>query len=245
MRTSERRPPGLLTHLVVLAVMSLLVTLGVWQLHRLAWKEDVLARVDALQTAPASPLDAALRRLHEGEDVEFLRVVADCPGLDRSRYLRLVTMRERVAGFRAISACKVSKAPFEAVLVDRGFVADADAARLPQGGGGEGHRAVVGILRHPDRPTFVTPANRPAENAWFSRDPAAMAAALGAGSVAPVLLFLESPPPKGFGPTPAPLPVQISNNHLGYALTWFGLAAALAGVYAGFWRQGRRRGPEV
>jgi surfeit locus 1 family protein len=241
MRTSERRRPGPLTHLVVLAALALLVTLGVWQLHRLAWKEDIVERVAALQAAPAAPLEDALRRLADGEDVEFLRVVADCPGLDRARYLRLMTIRDRVAGFRAVSACRVADAPFAAVLVDRGFVADADAARLPQAeGDDEGHRPVVGILRRPDPSTFVTPANRPADNAWYSRDPAAMAEALGAGRVAPLLLFLESPPPAGFGPTPAPLPVEISNNHLGYALTWFGLAAALAGVYAAFWYRGRR-----
>ena len=225
----------MLLHLFTLAALALLVTLGVWQLHRLAWKRDLLARIEALNGAPAAPVERVLARAAEGEDVNYIRVVADCPGLDEAPVVRMFTVRERVTGFRAISACKVGEGPYRSVLVDRGFVADADAGRLPgRDARPSRHRAVVGLLREPEEPTFVTPHNRPAENRWFSRDVAAMARALGADRPAPVVLMLESPPPQGFGPTPAPLPVQISNRHLGYALTWFGLAAALVGVWLAY-----------
>jgi surfeit locus 1 family protein len=65
-----------------------------------------------------------------------------------------------------------------------------------------------------------------------------MARALGAHAPAPLFLMLESPAPRGFGPTPSALPAEIPNNHLQYAVTWFGLAAALLGVYlASLWRR--------
>ena len=243
MRTSEGRPQRrTLLSLLAFAAFALLVTLGVWQLNRLAWKRDLLARIEALNSTPGLPLETALERSHAGEDVEYLRVVADCPGLDQAPYLKLFTVRERVAGFRAVSVCRVSNGPYGSVLVDRGFVADADAARLPGPTAERAeHRAVVGLLHEASPPTFVTPKNRPAENRWFSRDVETMGQALGARSPAPLFLMLESPPAVGFGPVPAPLPVQISNRHLGYAITWFGLALALAGVYVGFLMRDRKQ----
>ena len=210
----------------------MLIGLGMWQVRRLAWKQDLLARVAASETAPASGLPAALGAVARGQDVDYMRVVTDCPGLDQAPYLKLYALQGAVAGFRAISACAVTEGPYRTILVDRGFVADADASRMPAPGGAAGeHRAVVGLLRAPGQASFVAPDNRAGENAWFRRDPQAMAAALGVQDPAPVFLMLESPRSEAsFGPTPAPLPREISNRHLGYAITWFGLAAALAGV---------------
>ena len=224
-----------------LAALVVLIGLGVWQLQRLAWKRELLERIADAQVHPATSLEEALRSHREGLDVEYARVVTDCPGLDQAPYLKLFAVRERVLGFRAISACQVEDATYGSILVDRGFVAEEDAARMPAAGRPAfQHRPVVGVLRLPEPPTFVTPEDRPAENSWVRRDVAAMAKALGARAPAPLFLMLESPPPQGFGPTPAPLPAAVSNRHLGYALTWFGLAAALVAVYAALLLRGRR-----
>ena len=67
-----------------------------------------------------------------------------------------------------------------------------------------------------------------------------MAHLLSVTDPAPIFLMLESPAPAGFGPKPAPVPLDIPNNHLQYAITWFGLALALAGVYI-VWLVGRFR----
>ena len=226
--------------LLFLFALATLISLGVWQLQRLAWKQDLLERIAIAQAEPAIALTEALSAHRAGMEVEYARVVTDCPGLDQARYVKLFSVRDGVLGFRAVSACEVDDATWGSILVDRGFVAEPDAARLPTGGSKPEHRPVVGILRLPEPPTFVTPQDRPAENAWFRRDIAAMASALGAKTPAPLFLMLESPPPPGFGPTPAPLPASISNRHLGYALTWFGLAAALTAVYAAMLLKGRR-----
>ena len=227
--------------LLFLLALATLISLGVWQLQRLAWKQDLLDRIALAQAKPAVALTEALEAHRDGMEVEYARVVTDCPGLDQARYVKLFSVRDGVLGFRAISPCEVDDATWGSILVDRGFVAEAEAARLPALDRTQTeHRPVVGVLRLPEPPTFVTPEDRPAENAWFRRDIPAMAKALGAAAPAPLFLMLESPPPAGFGPTPAPLPASISNRHLGYAITWFGLAAALAAVYAAMLLKGRR-----
>jgi surfeit locus 1 family protein len=98
---------------------------------------------------------------------------------------------------------------------------------------------MTGVLRAPDRATFVTPANQPQDNHWYSRDVPAMAKALGAPDSAPVMLMAEtSTNPQWKALIPAPIPADIPNRHLEYALTWFGLAGSLLAVYAAaVWRR--------
>jgi surfeit locus 1 family protein len=205
--------------------VAILLGLGVWQLERLKWKEDLLARVAALRTAPAKPLAMVLGA---GGDLDYVRAVFDCPDLERRPTLRMFGVREGKAGYRLIAACPTGAG---SILVDRGFVPLEAAYVAAQPGRAVLPGPVVGVLRRGDKPTFVTPANRVAENLWYSRDVPAMARALGASAPAPVFLMLETPAPAPGGPTPAPVPIDIPNRHLEYAITWFGLAAALVGVY--------------
>ena len=171
--------------------------------------------------------------LADGRDVDFTRVRVTCPGLARARFLELYGLKGGQAGSRLISACQVVTREYRTVLVDRGFVADTISARPPVDAADAAPLELVGVLRTPDKATFITPKNQVAANHWFSRDVPAMAKALDAPSPAPVFLFAEtSTNPDWQALQPAPLPSEIPNRHLEYALTWFGLAAALAGVYA-------------
>ncbi len=78
----------------------------------------------------------------------------------------------------------------------------------------------------------MQPENWGGRGPWYVRDVTAMAAALQAPRPAPVFLFAETATnPEWRALTPSPLPRELRNPHLGYAVTWFGLAAALAGVY--------------
>lgn len=238
-RGSFARP---ILSLVTLIALSVLIALGAWQLRRLEWKRDLLRRIEALQSAPAPPVEALLAERAAGGDVDYVRGIVDCPGLDRAPFVTLYAFEARVTGVRIISACRLDGAPYEAVLVDRGFLSDAEAPRLESGGAMADHRPVVGVLRTPPARSFAAAEDQPERRLWYNRDIPAMAQALGiTGAVAPVFLFLESPPPVGFGPRPAPLPNGISNRHLGYAITWFGLAAALAAVYLALILKGRNR----
>ncbi len=89
---------------------------------------------------------------------------------------------------------------------------------------------MVGVLHAGGERNFVTPGNLPAQNQWYWRDIPAMAKALHAQNPALVFLMLESPTPPGGEPRPIPVERHFPNN-LGYAITWFGLAGALLGVY--------------
>lgn len=234
---SRRLPVGL-TVATGLALL-ILISLGAWQLKRLAWKEALLAQVAALQSAPARPLGPVLDRAAAGADVGFTRVSVTCPGLAAAPFLQLYGIREGQAGSRLISACAVASARYRTILVDRGFVGDDISARPPVDAARTAPVELVGVLRAPEPGSFVTPPNDAAANRWFSRDVAAMARALKAPAPAPVFLMAEtSSNPEWKALVPAPLPAEIPNRHLEYALTWFGLAGALACVYAAvLWRR--------
>jgi len=238
MSEAPRRFPLGLTFAALVA-MTVMIGLGVWQLKRLAWKTDLLAHVEALKTAAPAPLGPVLDRLAEGGDVQFTRVVAECPGLARAPYLELYGLREGRAGSRLISVCPAQSARYRAILVDRGFVADTISARPPVDAADRTPLRLVGVLRAAEPPGIGALTNDPSARLWMRRDARAMAKALGAPAAAPVFLLAEtSSNPEWLALTPAPLPAEIPNRHLEYALTWFGLAGALAAVYAALlWRR--------
>jgi surfeit locus 1 family protein len=229
--------PIILT-LLALAAMALLIGLGLWQVKRLHWKQHLLAEIAASQNAAPAPLGGVLAAAAAGRDVEYRKVQADCPDIETTPFVRLYAIKDAVAGYRIITACSLAGGPYGSILVDRGFVSDEDAPRLAASAGRTLPEPVVGILRRGDPKTFVSPDNQPAENLWYWRDVPAMAQRLGVARPAPLFLMLQQPAPRGFGPVPAAVPTDIPNNHLQYAATWFGLAAALAGVYlAMLWRR--------
>jgi surfeit locus 1 family protein len=222
-------PVGLTIATVV--AFAILIGLGVWQLQRLKWKEALLAGIARAEAAPAAPLEPALDALARGHDEEFVRVKVICPGLARARALELYSLREGQIGARLISACPVASNGYRAILVDRGFIPDTVTARPPSDAANLDPVEVTGVLRPGERGNFTTPPATAAK--WFLHDARKMGAALGAAQpVAPLFLMAETSTNPDFkGLIPAPFPVDIPNRHLEYALTWFGLAGALAGVY--------------
>jgi surfeit locus 1 family protein len=212
-----------------------LISLGVWQLHRLRWKEDLLTHIAALKSEPPRSLAQVLA----SGDTQFVRVAFACPDLIARPRLRLYGVQDGQTGYRLMTACPIDAGAAASVLVDLGFEAQSLSdptpppclkTVAPQRLSGLG----VGVLRRPDPRSFITPPNQPDQNLWFSRDLAAMARTLGAGPPAAAFIELEQSPGAGLVGCPvahAPLPADLPNNHLQYAITWFGLAAALVGVY--------------
>jgi surfeit locus 1 family protein len=227
----RRLPIGLT--LATLVSLAILIALGVWQMQRLSWKSELLAQIESRAEAAPRPAGEVLDLARSGEDLGFYRVSLTCPGLASAPFVQLYAIKDGQAGQRLISACPVTGGGYDSILVDRGFVPDTVSERPPVDAAASAPVEVIGLLRNPDPANFVTPDNRPDANLWYSRDTEAMAATLGVSAPAPVFLLAETPTNPDFPALePTPLPGEIANRHLEYALTWFGLAGALIAVYA-------------
>jgi cytochrome oxidase assembly protein ShyY1 len=229
----------LVPSLIALAAFVLLIGLGSWQLERKAWKEALIAAMDARLAAPPVPLPPppAWSRLTP-DDAEFRRVTFHArfeEGRGVYVYVAGSALRDDIKdpGYFAFQPAHLDDG--RTVVVNRGYVPmDRTIAWL----GGE--TDVVGYLRWPEaRPWFLADTDR-SSNTWFVRDPVAMAAAKGWGEVAPFYVDQESPVPASGLPRPAALRVTLRNDHLQYAITWYGLALVLAGIFAA-WLIGHRR----
>ena len=222
------RFPWALTVLSACA-FAVLCGLGVWQVQRLQWKQDLIARAERVAGLPPGDYRSALER------GEFARVALDCPGLATAPYVELRSIEDGQAGVRLVSACRPEGAA-RVLLVDRGFVAEGISARPPVAGSSAVTR-IEGQLREPGVPNAMAPA--PDGRSFYARDHMAMAQVLGVDEgLEPLVVFATtSSNPEWRALKPSAPPAAFSNNHLGYALTWFGLALALAGTYIALLRR--------
>ncbi len=195
--------------------IAVLMSLGIWQMQRLAWKEAVLAEIDARIGAapvalPAAPDPVADRFLP-------VQVKGELTGEELDV---LVSRKEIGAGYRVISVFVTETG--RRVLLDRGFLID-DARGLPRE-----TRAleVTGNLVWPDEVDSYTPAPDKKTRVWFARDVPAMAAVL---KTEPLLIVARTPTKDGIEPMPVDSSA-ITNDHLNYAITWFSLALVWAGM---------------
>ncbi len=227
------RFPWILTILCV-ASLALLVALGVWQIQRLQWKQALIAEAEAAAGLPAVPLYEALAA---PAGPEFRSVTVDCPGLPTARFVELRTIQDGEAGVRLVSACTPPRMTFP-VLIDRGFVPESISAR-PAVSVSEVPFMVTGEVRLTPPPGAMAPA--PDHGVFYARDLTAMGTALGVGQPAPHTVYATiSTNPEWTALKPSAPPAAFSNNHLGYAMTWFGLALALVGFYIALLRRALR-----
>jgi surfeit locus 1 family protein len=246
--TFPENAPGrglLVPALFTLVGVVLLIGFGVWQLERKAWKEALIAAIARRMNAPPVPLPPLQRwtSLDAARD-EFTRVTFPAAFEHDQEALVFAgasAFRPDVSGtgYWVFTPARLSDGA--RVVVNRGFVPEANKDPATRAAGlVTGPVEIVGVLRWPEHAGAFTPAGDPARNLWFARDQFAIAAAKGWSNVAPFYVELEAPPPPGGLPLPGKLVVNLPNNHLQYAITWFGLAAVLAAVFAAFARARRR-----
>ena len=224
----------------VLLAMLVLLGLGTWQMQRLAWKEALIAGREASLAQPPSTLPGDFASKGDAEAFEFRAVMAK--GVFRHDLEQLfgAIARANVLGHHLLTP--LVRDDGAAVLIDRGWVpADrVDPAKRPEGQL-EGEVTIRGIARYrgEDQPGMFTPDNDPAKGQWYSYDLEAMALALGL-DLLPVVIEADDAENPGGLPIGGRTRITLSNNHLHYALTWYGLAVALAGVYILYRRKERR-----
>jgi surfeit locus 1 family protein len=261
-RPAARRQPrswlGLLLPAIV--AFAIFIGLGVWQIERKAWKEALIASLTARLAAPAIALPEAGGWPQLDRATDEYRHVTFSAAFDNSRealvFAAASAFRPDVAdlgpGYWVFTPARLSGGGI--VMVNRGFVPDGrkDAKSRP-GGELSGPVDIMGAMRWPETRHWFTPNDDPGHNLWFTADPAAMAAAKGIGQapqagpdqVAPFYIEQETPAPPGGLPEPGKLVVELPDSHLQYALTWFGLAAVLVGVFVSWAFSSTRRGGET
>jgi surfeit locus 1 family protein len=204
--------------LLVLPVLGILLGLGTWQLQRLHWKTALLAEIAAAEALPARPLDPG------APPPSWMRVAAT-GRFDHGREALLgLEVRGPILGARLLVPLLRDGAP--PLLVDRGWVPVDRAGSLARP---EGPVTVEGYIRPGERPNRFSATDDTAGRRFFTFDPPAIAAALGLPtSEAFGLVALGA----GAGlPDPARTLPRPTNSHLGYVITWYGLALSLLGVF--------------
>lgn len=216
--------------ILTLCALAVLIGLGNWQLERRAWKLSLIADIEARTTQAPIDFVEAERLFQDGEDVEYLPATLEGRFLhDREIHLFRQSV-EGKGGYHIIT-------PFErpdgsAVLIDRGYVPpqNKEPQTRPEGQI-DGVVTLTGLVRTDGSPGAFVPANNAEKGEWFFRDHQAMGEAAGVEPVAPLFLDLADLPVPGGLPKGGQTRIVLKNDHLGYALTWFGLAAVLVGVY--------------
>jgi surfeit locus 1 family protein len=216
----------------------ILLGLGTWQVQRLFWKEGLIAARHAAVTA--API-ALPQSLDQAKALEYHRVsVTGRFGNDRELYLG-ATSRDGRPGYQVITPLRLADGA--SVLVNRGFIPqDRKAPDSRSAGELSGDVTVTGLLRLPPqgKPHWFIPANSPERNYWIYVDIPAMAAAAHVENVLPFYLDADATSNPGGLPVGGQTLLDLPNDHLQYAITWYALAAALAVIYILFVRRHRR-----
>jgi surfeit locus 1 family protein len=225
--------------LLSLLGMVALIGLGLWQLERLAWKEALIGEVSARVAAP--PVDAPA-------EADWARLVPSDYEYRHVRVSGIYAFARQVLVFRALDQPRgrfggpgylvmtpLRLADGAAILVNRGFIPQDQKERfVSQVSEAAGPVAVTGLMRTSEPRTWFTPADDPVRGDWFTRDPAAIAAALKLERAAPFTIDADATGGPGELPQGGETILAFPNNHLAYAFTWFGMALALAGVFGAF-----------
>ncbi len=227
----------------VIISLAVLVALGNWQVQRLHWKEGLLASIEQrIQSSPVA-LQTAVTQWQQTADVDYLPVRLDGTFRHAEEQHFLAT-HDGQSGWYVYAPLQLRDG--RVVIVNRGFVPYA----LKEPGNRPwqpvaGVQDLRGLARNPlhDKPGWMLPDNAPEDRIWYWKDFGGMAEAMNLQNetVVPFFVDLAATPVTTGGPIGGVTRVSLPNRHLEYAITWFGLAAALvliAGVFV--WRDWRR-----
>jgi len=202
--------------------------LGVWQIERLHWKLGLIAQMNANMVAPPLGLDGALGL---GDAAQYHAMLLRGRFDNAKEAYVYTTDPEGAPVYHVLTPFILGDG--RALLIDRGYIPTTlrDPRTRVQPAG---KRLVFGIWRTPDRPGAFTPAPDLAHHVWYARDLAGIAKADGIALATPVIIEADATPNPGDWPKGGQTIVDLPNDHLQYAIIWFGLAAALLGIYLAY-----------
>ncbi len=223
-----------------LIALAILISLGIWQIQRLAWKTKLIAEITERTTAvpQALPPEERWATLNP-EDYAYRHVtVTGTFEHDKEshvfRPLAAGSNRGPLSGLGDLILTPLRLANGSVVIVNRGFVPqDRVDATTRQAGQTAGPVTITGLMREAESRNLFTPADDPTRGTWFTRDPAAMASFWHLERAAPFTIDADAGSVPGGLPQGGETVLDLPNNHLSYALTWFGLAIGLCLVFAG------------
>ncbi|WP_245368820.1 SURF1 family protein [Rhizobium leguminosarum] len=234
--TPRRRLP-VLTGILVLIALAILISLGTWQVERLHWKEGLLADIAARQIAAPVPLADIEAMAAAGGDIEYRKVTATGRYINNKERHFFATWRGQT-GYYIYTPLELADGRI--LFVNRGFVPfDNKEPEMRMQGQLTDQQTVTGLAREklPGKPSWVVPDNDVAKNIFYWKDLDVMASSVGLEKADVIPFFVDA----DSTPNPAGLPiggvtqVDLPNDHLQYAFTWYGLAAVLIVVVAISW----------
>jgi len=216
--------------------LVILINLGNWQMERLAWKEGLIAQMQARAYGePGAILPPEQWADYVPQEEEYRRVSVTGRFLHGEEVavhglMPTSTRGNPVQGFYLLTPLEIAEGAL--VFVNRGFVPTSmrDPAARPAPPP-EGEVRLTGLVRAPEERGLFVPENIPQDERWMVRDIAQMADARGLAGVAPFYIDAEFDPGAPDWPRAGATVLDPPNNHLQYALTWYGLAAVLAVIF--------------
>ncbi|MDP3316867.1 MAG: SURF1 family cytochrome oxidase biogenesis protein [Devosia sp.] len=214
----------------MLALMALFLMLGTWQLERLGEKERLIANVVARSGEPSKLFpEVGEWKVFDAGGYDFRAV--SLTGTYRPEdtvlvFTSLVDQKGQFSGPGYWVMTPLVLATGGTVFINRGFVPQASGAAFAQGGTVEtGLVTIAGIARNAEQIGSFTPAPDQTRRVEWVRHPPRLAAMAGdlPEPVAPVYIDLPAGPP-GTLPQGGETVIEFPNNHVGYAITWYGFA---------------------
>ncbi|MEM6615293.1 MAG: SURF1 family protein [Pseudomonadota bacterium] len=238
--------------IAAIIAFAILMGLGTWQMQRLAWKEALIAKIDARIVAEPVDINTALMRFNAGEDIEYTRITV-AGTYDHAKELHVFQVGDAGPGWHIYTPLELESGA--TVIVNRGYVplarkeAESRADSQP-----EGRVQIAGLLRGQSEKGLFGNDNDPMANEWYWRDVVGMAQAMGLDEppiaqaemptvpfTYPFVIDAEAGGDPGDIPEDGTTIIELSNRHFGYALTWYGLGGTLVLVAGPFlWRRWRQ-----
>lgn len=224
--------PRLWPTVMTIPIIALLCLLGNWQVERLNWKLDIIQKLEQRYSLPASNLADVIIKSDaiNPDNWEYRHVVVS----GRFLHMREMTLYgigpDGRPGYDLFTPLLTQAGNY--IIINRGWVPEAlkEQYSRPQTINEE-KVTVTGLLRKSWPKIRFAAENDPASNMWYHGDVGEMAQAQDLTDVFPMFIYADKGTTAGKYPIGGRTRLKIVNNHLDYAMTWYGLAIVLLGIY--------------